>query len=191
MSFAEFWNDEGQAKTVKIVSGFAKAIQALIYFLLIIAVVGVFAPSLAYADDVQLNEAMIVILQCTIIICGALALSNTFIRIFRKQLAWIAEKIGVNEVSVAALVLNCINSLAVLPLYNRMDEKGKLLNAAFSVSGAYCLGGQMGFVASAVNDGYFLAVFVTAKILCGFLSFLAAAKLYPRLAIAGEEKRSA
>lgn len=177
---------KAQKRTVAVVSGFAKVIQILIHLLLILAVVGVFIPSLAYADLTLVNNAMIVILQCTIIICGALALSNTFIKIFRKQLQWIASKIGVNEVSVVAFVLNCINSLAILPLYHKMDEKGKMMNAAFSVSGAYFLGGQMGFVVSAAESGYFLSIYLVTKGVCGFASLVVAGKLYSKF---GKEQK--
>ena len=31
----------------------------------------------------------------------------------------------------------------MLPLFSKMDKRGKVLNAAFSVAGAYVVGGQM------------------------------------------------
>lgn len=172
-----------QDRTVRIVGGFARLIQIVIYLLLIIAVIGVFIPSLAYADGELVDDALMVILQCTVIICGALALSAVLIKIFRKQLNAVASRIGVNEVSVIAFVLNCMNSLAILPLYRKMDEKGKLMNAAFSVSGSYVFGGQMGFVASAVASSYYLVIFIAVKLLCGFTSMVIACKMYPKLAV--------
>ena len=178
-----------QKRTVKIVGGFAKLIQIIIYLLLIIAVIGVFIPLLAYADDRLVEDALMVILQCTVIICGALALSAVLIRIFRRQLNAAASKIGVNEVSVIAFVLNCMNSLAVLPLYSKMDEKGKFMNAAFSVSGAYVFGGQMGFVASAVDSSYYLVIYIVVKLLCGFTSMVTAYKIYPKLALRSDQMR--
>lgn len=170
---------KAQTATVKIVSGIAKIIQIIIYLPLIIVLIGVFVPFFEYAEDSHVYDAMIVILKCTIIICGALSLSDVFIRVFGKQLSCIAKRLGVNEVSVMAFILNPVNSLAILPLYRKMDEKGRLMNSAFSVSGAYFLGGQMGFVSSAVNDGYFLMAFISAKVLCGLLSMFTAYKLYP------------
>lgn len=172
---------KAQRRTVRIVGGFARLIQILIYLLLMIALAGIFVPSLAYAGDALVDNALRVILRCTIIVCGALTLSNLVIRIFRKQLGAIAAKIGVNEVTIIALVLNCINSLAILPLYRKMDEKGKLMNAAFSVSGAYFLGGQLGFVASSVDSGWYLLTYLVSKVLCGAISLVIAAKMYTRL----------
>ena len=46
------------------------------------------------------------------------------------------------------MIMNFATSLAILPLISKMDKKGRMLNAAFSVSGAYMLGGQLGFVSS-------------------------------------------
>ena len=50
-----------------------------------------------------------------------------------------------------------------------MDEKGKQLNSAFSISGSYVLGGSMAFV-SAVSSGYVVTVFIISKLVSGLLS---------------------
>ena len=71
-----------------------------------------------------------------------------------------------------------------------MDDKGKLMNGAFSVSGAYFMGGQMGFVSS-VADGYTVAVMVIAKVICGGLGVLLAYKLYGRFSGRGELSEAA
>lgn len=172
---------KAQKVTIKIIALIARVIQIGIYLCLIIALVGIFLPSHKYVQDSYIDDALKVILQCTIIICGALTLSDVIVKMFKKQLKYIAYKIGVNEVSVVAFVLGTVNSLAVLTLYRRMDEKGKLMAAAFAVSGSFFLGGQMAFVTNAVADSYFLVVYLAAKVLCGFASLFAAHKLYPRL----------
>ena len=70
------------------------------------------------------------------------------------------------------LILSCTQSLAMLPLYSRMDRRGQILNAAFSVCGAYVVGGQMAFVASLVPGGM-----VNAYMICKALSGVAAVGL--------------
>lgn len=56
---------KAQRRTVRIVGGFARLIQILIYLLLIIALAGIFIPSLAYAGDALVDNALRVILRCT------------------------------------------------------------------------------------------------------------------------------
>ena len=60
-----------------------------------------------------------------------------------------------------------------------MDEKGKMMNAAFGVSGAYVLGGQFAFISS-VSDGYTVTVFMVSKVLCGVLSAFVMSRIYYR-----------
>lgn len=168
-----------QRVTVKIISVVARLIQIIIYLSLVIAMIGIFVPAYEYVENYYIDDALRVILQCTIIICGALALSDVIVKLFNKQLSWIASKIGVNNVSVVAFILGMVNSLAVLTLYNKMDEKGRLMAAAFAVSGSFLLGGQMAFVASVVDDSYYLIVYLVTKSLCGSISLFAAHKLYP------------
>ena len=45
-----------------------------------------------------------------------------------------------------------------------MNKKGKLMNAAFSVSGAYVFGGQLGFIAGVCNDS--VTVYVLIMFFC-------------------------
>ena len=134
-------------------------------------VLGIFIPSLAYVGDETVHEAFIIVFKSSAIICGSLVFSELILKLFRKHIQKVAAKLGVNEVSVVAMLLNCATSLAILPLVSRMDEKGKMLNAAFSVSGTYVLGGQLGFVSS-VSDGATVTVFVITKVLCGVLSII-------------------
>ena len=79
-----------------------------------------------------------------------------------------------NTVQLAAvgLVLSLATSLSMLPLFGKMDRRGRVMNAAFSVSGAFALGGQMAFIAS-VEPGPVVAAFVCAKLAGGVCALLA------------------
>lgn len=164
-------------RIVKLFSGFAKVTQWLIGVLFFLAVLGIFAPALAYADKQAVYDALLILFKCGVTISGALVLSEIILKFFRAQLQRLAKKLGVNEVSVICFLMNFSTSLAILPLYSRMDEKGKMINAAFSVSGTYVLGGQFAFVSS-VADGYTVGVYIAVKVICGLLSAFIMSKLY-------------
>lgn len=53
-----------------------------------------------------------------------------------------------------------------------MNKKGKILNAAFSLSGAFVFGGQLGFIAG-VNPNS-VTWFVVVKLLAGMLGLVIA-----------------
>lgn len=167
-------------KVVKGFSAFAGGIQIVIHILFFFSVLGLFIPSMAYSDLEALHEVLTIMFRSSIVICGSLVMSELALRYFRKYLEKIAEKLGVNEVAVIGLLLNCATSLSMLPLLSKMDDKGKMLNGAFSVSGAYFLGGQLGFVSS-VTDGFGVTVMIVSKLVCGGLSVLIMYKLYDRL----------
>ena len=156
-------------KTARIFSVFAQLINWLFYILFAIAVAGIFLPSLAYASMDSVHEALLIVFKCAVVAAGALVMSELILKVFRRQIQRIAARMGINEVSAVSLLMTCATSLAILPLYPRMDPKGKQIVAAFSLSGAYVFGGSMAFV-STVSSGMTVAVFVLVKILCGALS---------------------
>ena len=67
------------------------------------------------------------------------------------------------------------HDISMLPLYGRMDVRGKVMNAAFTVSGAFCLGGQLAFVA-AVATGQQVTAFLVAKLAAGLAAVWLALK---------------
>ena len=69
------------------------------------------------------------------------------------------------------LLLSLGTSIAMIPLFSQMDRKGKMMNAAFSVSGAYVLGGQLGFISSVV-DGNGVIIYMISKIIAGLLAIV-------------------
>ena len=58
-----------------------------------------------------------------------------------------------------------------------MDRKGKVLNAAFSVCGAYVVGGQLAFVSS-LTDSHQTAAYIICKLTAGILA-IALASVIP------------
>lgn len=170
-------------KPVQVVKGFsvfAAIVQGIIVLCFAFTVLGLFVPSLAYASEDSAYEATMILFRAAIVICGALVLSEIVLKCFRRYLQKIAEKLGVNEVSVVGMLLNCATSLAMIPLIPQMDEKGRALNCAFSVSGAFFIGGQLGF-ASSVTGGFPVSVMVIAKLICGLLSMVVMYKIYERI----------
>lgn len=148
---------------------FACGIQWLTYVLFLIAVIGVFFPTIAYAPIDLVKDSILIVLKSTIIVCGSLVLSELILKYLHPVLLKISKWLHINEISVMGLILSCATSLAILPLFSKMDHKGKLLNAAFAVSGAYFIGGQLGYIAT-VTTSSAVTVYILSKIVCGLMS---------------------
>lgn len=165
---------------IKAFTVFANMIQLLTYLLFLITVIGVFIPSLAYAPLSIVQDSVVVVFRSSIIVSGSLVLSEIILKYFRPIILKMAEFLDINEVSMIGLILSCATSLAILPLFSRMDRKGKMLNAAFGVSGAYVIGGQLGYV-SGITSSYAITIYVISKIICGLLSILVMSKIYRKV----------
>lgn len=157
-------------QTVKVLGIFANIIKALSYLLFLMVIAGLYLPSLQYAPLSLVQESALMVLKMIIIVCGSMVLSEIILKYGSKYIQNTADKLGVNKESVIGFILNCASSLAMLPLYSKMNKKGKLMNAAFSVSGAYVFGGQLGFIAGVCNES--VTVYVLIKLLCGILAVL-------------------
>lgn len=154
---------------IKAFSILGKAIQIMTNLMFAAAVLGLFIPRIRYADIDATGNALMIVFKSAVIIAGSLVMSELILKIGRRQIDRFARRIGTNEVSVVCMLMNCATSLAILPMFDRMDDKGKMLNSAFSISGAYVLGGSMAFI-SAVSSGYTVMVFLVCKLVSGLLS---------------------
>ena len=116
--------------------------------------------------------------KITIVICGARVLSHIALTRFSPPMHWLARKLRVNEPAVVGLLLSLATSVSMLPLFDRMDARGKAVNAAFSVSGAFVLGGQMAFVAG-LEPSSIVAAYMIAKLVGGLAAVAAAVLTTP------------
>ena len=162
-----FWKFPGRME--KIMTVFGQAIRVLGLFLFFLVVLGLFYTPLKIVDNALIFESLTVIVKITVIMCGALIVSDLLIRFARPFIHRCAQLMGVNEISVLGLFICLTSGAAMLPAYEQMDERGKMMNSAFCVMGAYVFGGQMGFIAS-VTDGKNVGIYIVSKLFSGILA---------------------
>lgn len=168
------WAPDGMARFF---SAFAHVVNWLFYLMFAVAVIGLFLPQLAYASLASVEEAVVICFKCAIVAAGGLVMSELILKYFRRQIQKIAQRLGINEVAAVSLLLTCTTSLAILPLFPRMDEKGKQVVTAFSLSGSFMFGGSLAFVSN-VSDGYTVLIFIVTKLVCGILSAFVIHRMY-------------
>ena len=127
-------------------------------------------------EDVRNSRIAVVLLWvgvvCAIfavIIAGSLVMSELILKFFRSQIHTAASRIGINEIAAVSLLMTCATSLAVMPLFESMDDKGKEVVAALSLRGSFVIGGSLAFVSN-VTTGYNVLIFVVTKLVCGIIS---------------------
>ena len=119
-----------------------------------------------FVSDTLVKEALVIAFKITAVVCGGLALSDLILKHCSRWIEACATKLHINAYAMVGLILSLISAIAMLPLFEKMDRKGKMVNAAFSVMGAYVFGGQMAFVASLTSAGNLL-IYMIGKLIAG------------------------
>ncbi|NBK96430.1 MAG: ethanolamine utilization protein EutH [Erysipelotrichia bacterium] len=158
-------------KTIHYLYIFANIIKMISLFFFALVILQLFFTSLKITSIALIQEAVLIVLKMTIIVCGSMVLCELILRKGKKQINQIASLLKINDVALIGLLLSFATSLAMIPLFSKMDRKGKLMNAAFSFSGAYVLGGQLGFVAS-VTSSMNTNIYIIVKLAAGLLALI-------------------
>lgn len=159
--------------TAKCLLRIGQGVQILTYILFALVMIGLFIPKYQIADYSLVSDTFVSLGKMIIVICGSMVMSHTAMIVFPNQLHWISKKLKTNEASIIGIILSMTTSMAMVPLFSQMDRRGKLMNAAFSVSGAYILGGQMAYVAG-LTTSLQLTAFIVTKGICGLSAILLA-----------------
>lgn len=174
-------------RTIKVLYAVTKTVQLITYVLFALVVADVFIPWLKICDVRLVEEISYLSLRMVLVTCGAMVMANLAVRYLGGPIRMLGRLMKVNEESVVGLFISLFNSVGMLPLLPKMDRRGLLLNIAFSVCGAYCLGGQMAFVSSVI-PGDCMPAYMVNKLAAGLTAMLIAAAFVKKTAVhAGEE----
>jgi len=117
-----------------------------------------------------ISESLKVVASIGVVALGSLPTAEILQRCLRKPLNWFGNKTGMNQASVAGLLIGMVTVLPAIALVKDMDRRGRIVNAAFMVCAASAFAAHLGFVASV--DASMLAALLVSKLtggLCGIL----------------------
>lgn len=112
-----------------------------------------------------LEHAMAVVSSIGIVMLGSLPTAEILKRVFEKPLTCIGKKTGMNQDSIAGLLIGIVSPIPALAMMNKMDSRGKIVNAAFLVCAASALAAHTGFTFSV--EPSLVVPLLTAKIIGG------------------------
>lgn len=132
-------------QTVKGFSVFAGLIRILTTIGLICGAVSYMTGWEVLPGTTSLSDAMKVVSAIGIVMLGSLPAAELLQRALKKPLDWVGDKTGMNGASIAGLLMGIVSIVPAIAMMREMDERGKVVNAAFAVCGASALAAHMGF----------------------------------------------
>lgn len=163
---------------------FADGIRAVITIGLVLAAVEYMCGYNPVKGMAPLQEAMEVVASIGIVMLGSLPVAEFVQRILKKPFTRLGRLLGMKTESMTALLIGSVSVIPAIAIYPDMDEKGKVVNAAFLVSAASLLAGHMGFVMGMQPD-------MLGPLFAGKLSGAAAALILSLFLYDAGEKRRA
>ena len=159
-------------------SVFGKIMTALSVLGLVIATVQRLCGITVIQNLTPLDEVFKIIGDIALVLAGAFPLMLIVTKLLRKPLNFLGTRIGINEHSVKGLLTSFINSIPVFGSIKDMDERGKVINMAFAVSGAFVFGDHLAFTAGV--DPETIPALIVSKLTSGlcavFIAMLATKK---------------
>ncbi len=143
---------------------FAGGLRVLITAGLILAAVEYMCGWNPVKGMAPITDAMAVVASIGVVLLGSLPAAEFLQRILKKPFARLGRRLGMKPESMTGLLLSLVSLFPMLSLYHEMDERGRVMNAAFTVSAVSLLAAHIGFAMS--TEPQMAGPMIAAK-LCG------------------------
>ena len=107
-----------------------------------------------------------------IVLAGAFPLVFVLTKLLRKPLLAAGGLLDINDAAAAGLLASLANSIAAFGMVKDMNERGKVVNIAFAVSGAFVFGDHLGFTAGFAPE--MMGAMIVGKLVGGLTAIVAA-----------------
>lgn len=158
---------------------FARIVVDLITLGLMLAIFQELAGVAWVEGMTPLSEAFSILGSIAVLLAGAYPFVHAVTQIISKPLKQIGKVLKINEVAMGGLLATLANSVPMMMMISKMDDRGKTLNFAFACCAAFALGDHLGFASSVAS--YMILPMVASKIAGGILAMCIANFLYERI----------
>lgn len=163
-----------QEKTIVIFRIIGKSVLFISTLGLIIGIFQFMTGVVMLPELIPIEESSKIVLSIAVVLSGAYPMLLIASEKLKRSLNNLSTKFGLNEYSILGILSTLASCLPMLAIYEKFDRKGKILNAAFAVSGAFVFGGQLGYISSVAKDA--VNAFVVGKLISGvsaiFIAFI-------------------
>lgn len=141
---------------------FADGIRVVITTGLVLAAVEYLCGFNPVKGMAPIEEAMSVVSSIGIVMLGSLPVAEFLQRILKKPFTGLGKRLGMKPESMTGLLVGIVSVIPAISMYQDMDEKGKVVNAAFMVSAASLMAAHIGFTVS--TDPGMLGALLSGKL---------------------------
>ena len=122
--------------------------------------------------------AVEVVMGAIMLMAGALPMMHMVSTIFERPVGALARKMNINSTSTVGLIACLTTSVTTYGLMEKMDRKGVVINAAFTVSAPFVFTDHLAW--TMINDPQSVPAMIVAKLVAGVTSIVLACLLYKR-----------
>ncbi|MGL5822862.1 MAG: ethanolamine utilization protein EutH [Sarcina sp.] len=115
-----------------------------------------------------IDEALGVAGRIGIFLAGAYPFLEFVTRYFSKYLTRLAGVLKIKEFAIINLFAGLVSNIIIFKNFDKLGTRGRIICSAFSVSGAFVLGGQLGFVSAKAPN--FINVYIISKCVAGIVA---------------------
>jgi ethanolamine transporter len=119
-----------------------------------------------------IEEGIHIVGMIAIMLAGAFPMVHFLKKALSGILQRLAQPLGFNEATMLGFITSLAHSIPMFGILKEMDERGKVLNVAFAVSGAFVLGGHLAFTASVHHE--MILPMIIGKITAGISAVIVA-----------------
>ncbi len=126
-----------------------------------------------------IEEGAAICLNSAIVLAGAFPFVYVLSKLLAKLLAALGKKTGINDFSTIALLASLATCATAYATMDKMDRKGVMINAAFTVSGAFVFGSHLAYTMA--NDTLLVLPVIVGKLVSGVCAVILAAIIFGRV----------
>lgn len=131
-------------------------------------------PVVPYFDTME-NASAICVNAC-ITLSGTMPLMYIVSKLLHKPMTRLGSSIGIDGISAIGFLSSLVTNATTFGVMDRMNKKGVVLNAAFSVSASYVFGSHLAFTMA--FDSRYVAPVIVGKLLSGVAAVVLATLIY-------------
>ncbi|MGV2620593.1 UNVERIFIED_CONTAM: ethanolamine utilization protein EutH [Halobacillus marinus] len=158
--------------TIRVFAYLGKGMEAILLIGLLLIAIETLTGLVLIPGMAPFSEGIIIVGKITITLAGAYPFVTILNHYCRKYFSAWSRVLGVNETALTGLLASLAHHLPMFAMMKEMNPRGKVINSAFAVSGAFVIGSHLGFVAG-VEPEMILPVII-GKLTAGMLAVLLA-----------------
>lgn len=125
-----------------------------------------------------LSDGIQIVGMIAVFLAGAFPMVLFISKAFKRPLEKMGSILGISDTSTTGLIASLAHNIPMLTILKDMEPRGKVINVAFAVSGAFVFGSHLGFVAG-INKEIVFAMIV-GKLVGGISAVILAIAILPR-----------